>query len=97
MSKKNGATKARADEAPLPRVAKRNLTVYLPADLVEEISHACGWLSGPPHFLTRSGLAEDALAAYLERLRRMHNGGKSFSKPPGFGLRRGRPVKPVER
>ena len=66
-------------------------TVNLPHGLVEAARDVAVALSGPPHFLTLSALAREALGRELKRLRRQANKGRQFP-PRGRPLRRGRPV-----
>jgi post-segregation antitoxin (ccd killing protein) len=76
------------------RRGRSRATFYLPPDLLNELRNTVVALSGPPHRLTMSRLAETALRREIERLRRDRTGGKR-GKP--FGQRagevtRGRPI-----
>ena len=70
---------------------KVRATFHLPADLLDELRGAVVQLSGPPLRLTLAAAAEDALRAYLERLRTEHHRGRPFD-PPAEPLRGGRPI-----
>lgn len=79
-------------EASKPPRGKARATFHLPAQLLNEMRNTVVALSGPPHRLTMSKLAADALERELERLRR--EGGRPNK---AFGQRaeevtRGRPV-----
>ena len=69
-------------------------TFHLPAQLIDEMRNAVVALSGPPHRLTMSKLAEDAIRRELERLRKEDG----RARPRGFAQRgaevtRGRPIR----
>jgi len=88
---------APAGTAPKPkpparkREAKVRATFHLPEGLLEEARDAVVHLSGPPARLTLATLAEAALRKELERLKKAHNGGRSFPKREGE-LKGGRPI-----
>jgi hypothetical protein len=70
-------------------------TFHLPADLMEELRNAVVALSGPPHRLTMSRLAENALRRELDRLRKERTGpetGKPF-RQRAAEVTRGRPIR----
>jgi hypothetical protein len=69
-------------------------TFYLPPDLLNELRNTVVALSGPPHRLTMSRLAQIAFRREIERLRHDRTG-RERGKP--FGQRaaevtRGRPI-----
>lgn len=69
-------------------------TFHLPADLIDELRNAVVALSGPPHRLTMSKVAESALRRELDRLRQEQVGadtGKPFRQRAGE-VTRGRPI-----
>jgi hypothetical protein len=68
------------------RVVKERLTVHLPVDLIDRIKNAVYWTPG----LTLAGLAEEALAAAVEKLERAR--GEPFP-PRRSELKGGRPLK----
>lgn len=69
-------------------------TFHLPADLLNEMRNTVVALAGPPHRLTMSKLAENALRRELERLRGERGGtkGKPYSQRAGE-VTRGRPIR----
>ena len=83
MSKKNGATKARADEAPLPRVAdgdvisRRNMSIYVDAELDDEIRSMIRDLRMrvDPDEFNISRFAHEALRSLLVTYRKKFNNG----------------------
>jgi hypothetical protein len=70
---------------------KLRATFHLPEALFEEARDAVVQLSGPPVRLTLAGLAETALRRELDRLKKLHNGGKDFPRRKGE-LKGGRPI-----
>jgi hypothetical protein len=77
------------------RPTQGRATFHLPADLLNDMRNAVVALSAPPHRLTMSKLAENALHRELDRLRNELAGGKQ-GKP--FGQRaddvtKGRPIR----
>lgn len=74
------------ESAPAKKVIKERLTVHLPVELIERIKNAVYWTPG----LTLAGLAEEALAAAVERLERER--GEPFP-PRRSELKGGRPLK----
>ena len=70
---------------------KTKLTILVPDDLAEEARNTVVALSGPPLRLTLAQLAENALRAEIDRLRRKHNQGKPFPAH-GSTLKGGRPI-----
>jgi hypothetical protein len=71
--------------------AKVRATLYLPADILEEARDAAVHLAGYPVRLTLTKLAENALRAELDRLKRLHNGGLDFPRRDE-DLKGGRPI-----
>lgn len=69
-------------------------TFHLPADLLNEMRNTVVALAGPPHRLTMSKLAENALRRELERLRgeRVGTKGKAYGQRAGE-VTRGRPIR----
>src|SRR5690349_4104052 len=59
---------------------KVRATFQLSAELLDELRDVVVSLSGPPDRLTLTDLAEGALRRELDRLKRVHRGGKSFAK-----------------
>ena len=79
-------------EPPSRPVGKARATFHLPASLLDEMRNTVVALSGPPHRLTMSKLAVNALRRELDRLRR--DGGrpnKAYSQR-AEEVTRGRPV-----
>ena len=73
-------------------VSKRTkLTVELPKDLVEKLRNTAFWLSGPPHQLTLTAIAEQALTHELEQIQLRLNGGQEFDTRTS-PLKVGRPI-----
>lgn len=68
------------------KIIKERLTVHLPVELIERVKNAVYWTPG----LTLAGLAEEALAAAVERLE--HERGEPFP-PRKSELKGGRPLK----
>ena len=78
-----------------PPAPQGRATFHLPADLVDELRNAVVALSGPPHRLTMSRLAENALRRELDRLRQERIGrdiGKPFRQRSGE-VTKGRPIR----
>ena len=73
------------------RFPKVRATLYLPHELLEEARNAVVHLSGPPLRLTLTALAERALRAELDRLKRQYNDGQEFP-PRQEDLKGGRPI-----
>lgn len=67
------------------KIRKERLTVHLPVDLIERVKNAVYWTPG----LTLARLAEEALAAAVERLERER--GEPFP-PRKSELKGGRPL-----
>jgi hypothetical protein len=76
---------------PEQAVAKVRATLYLPCDILDEARNAVVFLAGPPARLTLTKLAEDALRAELERLKKQFNHGDDFPARDEE-LRGGRPI-----
>ncbi len=76
---------------PTHEFAKVRATLYLPRDILEEARNAAVFLAGPPARLTLTKLAEDALRAELERLKKRYNDGQEFPARDEE-LRGGRPI-----
>lgn len=70
---------------------KRKASFLIPEELYQEARDAVAFLGGPPLYLTLAQLAEDALQAKLEELKKQHNRGKPFPKFTGR-VKTGRPV-----
>jgi hypothetical protein len=78
-----------------PPVPQGRATFHLPANLIDDLRNAVVALSGPPHRLTMSKLAENALRHELDRLRQEQAGadtGKPF-QPRSGEVTRGRPIR----
>ena len=75
------------------RAAKARATFHLPAGLLEEMRDTVVALSGPPHRLTMSGLAEDAIRRELRRLQREAGGQGKAIKKRASEVTRGRPIR----
>jgi hypothetical protein len=73
------------------RGGKARATFHLPAELLDEMRNTVVALSGPPHRLTMSKLAANALKSELERLRREGGRQKAFNHR-SEEVTRGRPV-----
>jgi hypothetical protein len=71
---------------------KVRATLYLSAELLDELRDVTVALSGPPDRLTLSDLAEGALRREVERLKRVHKKGKDFAKRTSE-LKGGRPIR----
>lgn len=69
-----------------PRAIKERLTVHLSLDLIDRVKNAVYWTPG----LTLAGLAEEALAAAVDKLERAR--GEPFP-PRKAELKGGRPLK----
>ncbi len=74
------------EKRPTPKIPKERLTVHLPVDLIDRIKNAVYWTPG----LTLAGLAEEALAAAVDKLERAR--GEPFP-PRQAELKGGRPLK----
>ncbi len=76
------------------RLPQGRATFHLSADLLNEMRNTVVALAGPPHRLTMSKLAENALQRELERLRSEHGGrkGKAYGQRTGE-VTRGRPIR----
>ena len=77
------------------RSARRKVrgTFYVSTELLEEARDAAVHLSGPPLYLTLTGLVETALRLELEHLRATFTGGKAFPRRQR-DLQGGRPIGP---
>lgn len=73
------------------RRPRKRITLELPETLINEVRDAAYWLSGPPHQLTLTAIAEEALLREIERIKHDHNHGQAF-KPRTGPLRTGRPL-----
>jgi hypothetical protein len=73
---------------PPPKV---RATLYLPADVLNEMRNAAVHLAGYPARLTLARLAENALRAELQRLKDRYNAGADFPER-GEDLKGGRPI-----
>src|SRR5207245_10380806 len=60
-----------------PRAPQGRATIHLPVDLLNEMRNAVVALSAPPHRLTMSRLAENALRRPLDRLCNDRGGGNT--------------------
>ncbi len=69
-----------------PKPIKERLTVHLSLDLIDRVKNAVYWTPG----LTLAGLAEEALAAAVDKLERVR--GEPFP-PRQAELKGGRPLK----
>ena len=74
------------------RGRKARVTIQISAELLDELRDVVVSLSGPPDRLTLTELAEGALRREVDRLKRVHRGGKNFTKR-AQELRGGRPIK----
>jgi hypothetical protein len=77
------------------RAPQGRATFHLPTDLLNEMRNAVVALSAPPHRLTMSKLAENALRRELDRLRNELGGaeqGKPF-RQRADDVTRGRPIR----
>lgn len=70
---------------------KVRATLYLTQDLLDEARDAAVYLAGYPARLTLTKLAENAIQAELERLKKLYNEGRDFP-PREEDLRGGRPI-----
>jgi hypothetical protein len=70
---------------------KVRATLYLSQQILEQARDATVHLAGYPARLTLTKLAENALRAELERLKRLYNDGQDFPKRDA-DLRGGRPI-----
>jgi len=68
---------------------KRSLTVTLPPDLVEELRDAVVFLEQRGSRVALAGLVEEALSAWLQRLRASHDVGDRFPPRGAVTLRPG--------
>jgi hypothetical protein len=75
----------------LRQPAKVRATLYLSQEILDEARNAAVHLAGFPARLTLTKLAENALRAELERLKRLYNDGRNFP-PRDEELRGGRPI-----
>jgi hypothetical protein len=71
--------------------AKVRATLYLSEQILDEARNAAVHLAGFPARLTLTKLAENALRAELDRLKRLYNDGRNFP-PRDEELRGGRPI-----
>ena len=76
---------------PPREMPKVRATLYLSQEILEQARDATVHLAGYPARLTLTKLAENALRAELERLKRLYNGGQDFPKRDA-DLRGGRPI-----
>lgn len=83
-----------SSESEKRRHAQGRATFHLPADLLNDMRNTVVALAGPPHRLTMSKLAENALRRELERLRGERAGrkGKAYDQRAGE-VTRGRPIR----
>ncbi len=93
ISQPSGRTATLEREQPQEggKILKVRATFHLPVDLLEEARDAAVHLSGPPNRLTLAEFAENAFRHEIERLKKDHNGNKSFPKRQ-HALRGGRPI-----
>ena len=74
-------TKARRRKAAADAEPKEKIAIWLRPSLRDECRNAVGFLAnGPEPQKTVSGLLEDALRRELDRLKRIHTGGRDFPK-----------------
>ncbi|REK08933.1 MAG: hypothetical protein DWQ37_18880 [Planctomycetota bacterium] len=66
-------------------------TLYLSVEVLNEARNAAVHLGGYPARMTLTKLAENALRAELERLKRLYNGGADFPERDE-DLKGGRPI-----
>jgi hypothetical protein len=86
-----------AAPAPQARAArKRPLTVTLPPELVDELRDAVVYLEQRGARVALAGLVEEALAAWLERLRASYDVGERFPHRGAAALRPGARVRQPE-
>lgn len=71
--------------------SKVRATFHIPKDLLEQARDTVVALSGPPTRLTLAALAERALRAELDRLKKKHNKGANFPAREA-DLKGGRPI-----
>lgn len=77
----------------MPPPSKARATFHLPGVLLEEMRNTVVALSGPPHRLTMSGLAADAIRREIDRLQREGGGqAKTFAQRTNE-VTRGRPIR----
>jgi hypothetical protein len=74
-----------------PQSARVRATLYISADVLEEARNAAVHLAGNPLRMTLAKLADAALRAELDRLKREFNDGKDFPQRED-DLRGGRPI-----
>ncbi len=74
-----------------PESPKVRATLYLSVEVLEQARNAAVHLAGFPARMTLAKLAENALWAELERLKRQYNGGQDFP-PRDADLQGGRPI-----
>ena len=74
-----------------PKTPRVRATLYISADVLEEARNAAVHFAGNPLRLTLAKLADAALRAELERLKREFNDGKDFPQREE-DLRGGRPI-----
>jgi hypothetical protein len=70
---------------------KVRATLYLPADLLDEIRDAASYLAGYPARMTLTKLAEHAFRRELQRLKEIHQNGTDFPQRTEE-LKGGRPL-----
>jgi hypothetical protein len=70
---------------------KVRATLYLSQEILDQARNATVHLAGYPARLTLTKLAENALRAELERLKRLYNDGQDFPQRDA-DLRGGRPI-----
>ena len=75
------------------KTTQAQLSVKLPADLLEEIRDIVVALSGPPDRLTLAAFAEQALRNEASRFRKRYKQGNKFAARTA-PLRAGRPIGP---
>lgn len=74
-----------------PQSGRVRATLYISADILEEARNAAVHLAGNPLRMTLAKLADSALRAELDRLKREFNDGKDFPQRED-DLRGGRPI-----
>ena len=79
------------DPTPRRETNKVRATLYLSWDVLDEARNAAVHLAGYPARMTLTKLAENALRAELERLKKLYNHGQDFPRRDA-DLRGGRPI-----
>jgi hypothetical protein len=79
------------DPTPRRETNKVRATLYLSWEVLDEARNAAVHLAGYPARMTLTKLAENALRAELERLKKLYNQGQDFPRRDA-DLRGGRPI-----